>query len=191
MFYLSIYLLVDTWVSTFGCCEQCCHIHWYMIVWFSVFNSWGYIPRSRIAGSYDNSIFSFLRTCPNVFHSGCSIPTRDLRRFQLIHILDNTYLLFFFFIIAILVWSNTVILICISLITLAWRIPWMEEPGGLQAMGSLRHDWVTSLSLFTFMHWRRKWQPAPVFLPGESQGRGSLMGCHLWGCAESDTTEAT
>ena len=38
----------------------------------------------------------------------------------------------------------------------------------------------SSLSLFTFMHWRRKWQPTPVFLPGESQGRGSLVGCRLW-----------
>ena len=44
---------------------------------------------------------------------------------------------------------------------------------------------------FTLMHWRRKWQPTPVFLPGESQGRGSLEGCHLWGRTESDTTEAT
>ena len=63
--------------------------------------------------------------------------------------------------------------------TLAWKIPWTEEePGGLQSMGSLRvgHDWATSLSLFTFMHWRRKWQPTPVFLPRESQGRGSLVG---------------
>ena len=41
------------------------------------------------------------------------------------------------------------------------------------------------------MHWRRKWQPTPVFLPGESQGRGSLVGCHLWGRTGSDTTEAT
>ena len=41
------------------------------------------------------------------------------------------------------------------------------------------------------MHWRRKWQPTPVFLPGESQGRGSLVGCRLWGRTESDTTEAT
>ena len=59
--------------------------------------------------------------------------------------------------------------------TLAWQIPWMEEPGGLQSMGSLRvgHDWATWLSLFTFLHWRRKWQPTPVFLPGESQGRGA------------------
>ena len=48
-----------------------------------------------------------------------------------------------------------------------------------------------SLSLFTFMHWRRKWQPTPVFLPGESQGRGSLLRCRLWGRTESDTTEAT
>ena len=54
----------------------------------------------------------------------------------------------------------------------AWQIPWMEEPGRLQSMGSLRvgHNWATSFSLFTFMHWRRKWQPPPVFLPGESQG---------------------
>ena len=76
---------------------------------------------------------------------------------------------------------------------LAWRIPWMEEPGGLQCMGSLRvrHDWATSLSLFTFMHWRRKWQPTPVFLPRESQGRGSLVGCRLQGRTELDTTEAT
>ena len=50
---------------------------------------------------------------------------------------------------------------------------------------------VTSLSIFTFMHWRRKWQPTPVFLPGESQGRGSLAHCRLWGCTESDMTEAT
>ena len=49
----------------------------------------------------------------------------------------------------------------------------------------------TRLSDFTFMHWRRKWRPTPVFLPGESQGRGSLMGCRLWGRTESDTTEAT
>ena len=151
--------------------------------------------------------------------------------------------------------------------TFAWRIPWMEEPGRLQSMGSRRvgydwatslslftfmhgegngnplqcsclenprdrgacwaavygvtqsrarlkwlsssrrdlhyfclqamglrrvgHDWATSLSLFTFMHWRRKWQPTPVFLPGESQGGGSLLGCRLWGHTESDTTEVT
>ena len=77
--------------------------------------------------------------------------------------------------------------------TLAWKIPWTEEPGGPQSMGLLRvrHDWATSLWLFTFMHWRRKWQPTPVFLPGESQGRGRLVGCRLWGRTESDTTEAT
>ena len=73
--------------------------------------------------------------------------------------------------------------------TLAWKIQWMEEPGKLQSMGSLivGHDRATSLSLFTFMHWRRKWQPTPVFLPG----RGSLVGCRLQGRTESDTTEAT
>ena len=46
-------------------------------------------------------------------------------------------------------------------------------------------------SLFTFTHRRRKWQPTPVFLPGESQGQGSLLGCRLWGHTESDTTEET
>ena len=77
--------------------------------------------------------------------------------------------------------------------TLAWKTPWTKEPGRLQSTGSLRvgHDWATSLSLFTFMHWRRKWQPTPVLLPGESQGRGSLVGCHLWGRTELDMTEAT
>jgi len=77
--------------------------------------------------------------------------------------------------------------------TLAWKIPWTEEPGRLQSMGSPRvgHDWVTSLSLFTFMHWRRKWQPTLVFLPRDSQEWGSLVGCHLWGRTGSDTMEVT
>ena len=76
---------------------------------------------------------------------------------------------------------------------LARRIPGMGEPGGLLSVGSHRvgHDWAISLSLFTFIHWIRKWQPTPVFLPGESQGRGSLVGCRLWGRTESDTTEVT
>ena len=77
--------------------------------------------------------------------------------------------------------------------TPAWKIPWAEEPSRLQSMGSRRvgHNSETSLSLFTLMYWRRKWQPTPVFLPGESQGQGSMVDCHLWGCTESDTTEAT
>ena len=77
--------------------------------------------------------------------------------------------------------------------TLAWKIPWAEEPGRLQSMGSHRvgHNGATSLSLFTFRQWRRKWQPTPVFLPGESQGQGSLVGCCLWGRTESDMTEMT
>ena len=60
--------------------------------------------------------------------------------------------------------------------TLAWKIPWAEKPGRLQSMGLLRV---------------RLWQPTPVFLPGESQGWGSLVGSHLWGRTESDTTEVT
>ena len=72
--------------------------------------------------------------------------------------------------------------------TLAWKIPWMEEPGGLQSMGSLRvgHDWATSLSLFTCMHWRRKWQPTSVFLPGESRDGGAWWAA-VYGVAQSRT----
>ena len=72
--------------------------------------------------------------------------------------------------------------------TLAWRIPWAEEPGGLQDMGSLRvrDDWATSLWLFTFMHWRRKWQHTPVILawriPGMAEPGGlPSMGSHRVG----------
>ena len=72
--------------------------------------------------------------------------------------------------------------------TLAWKIPWTEESGRQQSMGLLRvrHDRATSLSLFTFTRWRRKCQPTPLFLPGESQGWGSLMGCRH-GVAQSRT----
>ena len=73
--------------------------------------------------------------------------------------------------------------------TLAWKIPWTEEPGGLQSMGSRRvgHDRATSLLLFTFIHWRRKWQPTPVFLPGESQGRGGAWWAAIYGVTQSRT----
>ena len=77
--------------------------------------------------------------------------------------------------------------------TLAWKIPWTEEPGRLRSMGSLRvgHDSATSLSFFTFMHWRRQWQPTPALLPGELQGRQSLVGCHLWVRTELDRTSSS
>ena len=70
--------------------------------------------------------------------------------------------------------------------TLAWKIPWMEKP--VQSMGSLRvgHDWATSLSRFTLMHWRRKWQRTPVFLPWESKGRGAWWAA-IYGVAQSRT----
>ena len=72
--------------------------------------------------------------------------------------------------------------------TLAWKIPWTEEPGRPQSMGWLRVGpySATSLWLFTFMHWRRKWQPTPVFLPGESQGRGASWAA-VYGVAQSQT----
>ena len=75
---------------------------------------------------------------------------------------------------------------------LARKIPWTEEPGRLQSMGSQSR---TGLSDFTFtfhFHTLEKEMAAtPVFLLGESQGRGSLVGCHPWGRTESDMTEAT
>ena len=72
--------------------------------------------------------------------------------------------------------------------TLAWKIPWTGEPGRLQSMGLQRvgYDWATSLSLFTFLHWRRKWQPTPVLLPGESQGWGAWWAA-VYGVAQSRT----
>ena len=75
---------------------------------------------------------------------------------------------------------------------------WLENPTDGGAWWAAVHDVAKSWTrlsnftfFFTFMHWRRKWQPTPVFLPGESQGRGSLVGCHLRGRTESDTTEVT
>ena len=70
---------------------------------------------------------------------------------------------------------------------LAWKIPWMEEPGRLQSMGSLRvgHDWTTSLSLFTFMHWRRKWQLQCSCLENPKDG-GAWWGA-VYGVAQSRT----
>ena len=70
--------------------------------------------------------------------------------------------------------------------TLAWKIPWTEEPVRMQSMGSLRvgHNWVTSLSLFTFLHWRRKWQPTPVFLPGNPRDGGAWWAV-VYGVAQS------
>ena len=73
--------------------------------------------------------------------------------------------------------------------TLAWKIPWMEEPGRLQSMGS------PNLGDFTFtFHFHaleKEMATHSVFLPGESQGQRSLVGCCLWGCTESDMTEVT
>ena len=70
----------------------------------------------------------------------------------------------------------------------------MDEGAWWAAVHGVAKSWAR-LSDFTFtfhfMHWRRKWQPTPVFLPGESQGWGSLVGCRLWGRKELDMTELT
>ena len=72
--------------------------------------------------------------------------------------------------------------------TLAWKIPWTEEPGRLQSMGSLRvrHDWVASLSLFTFIHWRRKWQPLQCSCLENPRDRGAWWAT-VSGVAQSRT----
>ena len=74
--------------------------------------------------------------------------------------------------------------------TLAWKIPWKEEPGRLQFMGSLRvrHNFTFT---FHFHALEKEMATLPVFLPKEPQGWGSLVGFRLWGCTELDTTEAT
>ena len=71
---------------------------------------------------------------------------------------------------------------------------WLENPVDGGAWWAAVHGVAksrTRLSDFTFTHWRRQWQPTPGFLPGEPQGRGSLLGCRLWVRTESDRTEAT
>ena len=152
-------------------------------------------PGVGLLGHMDGSAFSFLRNLLTVLHTGCS-NSHSPHSLQCLLFVD-----FFWW------WRRylTVGLICIPLevnmekamaphsSTLAWKIPWTEEPGRLQSMESLRvgQDWATSLSLFTFMHWRRTWQPTPVFLPGKSQGRGLLsMGLHRVGYDWSDLAAA-
>ena len=75
---------------------------------------------------------------------------------------------------------------------LAWKIPWMEEPGGLQSMGLRSRTWLSNFTFDFHSHALEKEMATHSgFLPGEFQGQKSLVGCHLWGHTESDTTEAT
>ena len=64
--------------------------------------------------------------------------------------------------------------------TPAWKIPWTEEPGGLQSMGSLRvgQDWATSLSLLCIE--KGNGNPLPCSCLENPRDRGSLVGCRLW-----------
>ena len=76
--------------------------------------------------------------------------------------------------------------------TLAWKIPWTEEPGRpVHGVAKSRAQLSDFTFAFHFHALERKWQPTPVFLPGDSQGQESLVGCRLWGRTESDATEAT
>ena len=105
-------------------------------------------------------------------------------------LLPNKKVIYFFLLICKRSWLEKAMATHSS--TPAWKIPWREEvPGRLQSMGSRRvgHDWTTSFSLFTFMHWRRKWQPTPVLLPEKSHGQRSMAGYSPGSHKESDMTE--
>ena len=68
--------------------------------------------------------------------------------------------------------------------TLTQNFPIAQMVKNLPAMQETGFDpWVRKIP------WRRKWQPTPVFLPGESHGQRSLAGCSPWGRKESDTTK--
>ena len=76
--------------------------------------------------------------------------------------------------------------------TLAWKIPWTEDPGRLQCMGSLSQIRLSDFTFtFHFHALEKEMATRSSFLPGESQGRWSLMGCRQWDRTESDTTEVT
>ena len=76
-----------------------------------------------------------------------------------------------------------------------WFLHFESTDWRINSLASKVTSWVAERHTRIFevrsRAWRRKWQPTPVFLPGESQGWGSLVGCRLWGRTESDTTDAT
>ena len=139
---------------------------------FSVF---GYIPSNVSCRSYASSILNFLET--SILFSALTAPIIFLPTMRK----------------GILLSISSAILAISCLFDERHPIRWetIHHCSFNLHVPRVGHHWATSLSLSTFMHWRRKWQPTPVFSPGESQGRGSLVGCRLWGCTELDTTEAT
>ena len=99
----------------------------------------------------------------------------------------NIYI-FIFIYISVYIWEKAM---APHSSTLAWKIPWTEEPGRLQSMGShrVRHDWRDLAAAVYIYIWRRQWQPTPALLPGRSHGWRSLVGCSPCDHEESDTTE--
>jgi len=192
-FHLPICQLMVFWVVyTLELYTAVMNIHIQVFVWTYIFISFECIPRNGISGHMIILCLTFWKATILFCKMATLYTTPNDGISSSFSTSSPNLLLSVSFIIAILVGVMEKAMAPHSS-TLAWKIPWTEEPGRLQSVGSLGvgHDWRTSLSLFTFMHWRRKWQPTPVFLPGESQGRGSLVGCHLWGRTESATTEAT
>ena len=139
--------------------------------------------RSGISDSRGNSMFNVLRNCQTGFQGGCVIlqsceqsMRRPVSPYPRWSVSDNLAIL-----VDLLPGKSH------GRRSLVGCSPWGRE----ESDTTEQLHFHFSLSLFTFRHWRRKWQPTPVFLLGESQGRGSLVGCHLWGHTESDTTEVT
>ena len=138
----------------------------------------GYITSSGTAGSYGSFIPHFLMSLRTVLHSGCfslhfhqQCKMVPFSPYPLQHLLLQDFLT-----VAILTSRRRyfiVVLTCISLM-----------------MSDAEHLFMCLLAICMSL-WRRKLQPSPVFLPGESQGQGSLVGCCLQGHTESDITEVT
>ena len=133
---------------------------------FSILVSSGCISRSGIGGSYGGFIPNFLRNLHTIFHSGC-INLHSLRQCKNVpfspHPLQHLLFVDFFFSFIFISWR---------LITLQYCVCRLFDDGYSDGQ-------------------RRQWHPTPVFLPGEFQGQGSLVGCRLWGLTESDTREVT
>ena len=173
------WFIISNWCGKCGCC---CGVKWRQWLEDSKRKLW-VSPQSQVSGqSLSGGVQRLsLGSCASLVHWTLMVVFPDCTQTSLRETVLNTFVAHYRE--AMAPHSST----------LAWRIPWTEEPGRLQSTGSLRvgHDWATSLSLFTFLHWRRKWQPTPVFLPGESQGQRSLSGYSPRGQKDSDPIEVT
>ena len=84
-----------------------------------------------------------------------------------------------------------------TVVGMGWGWVCLEMPGELVGSAHLQSPYLRDQGAAILgknssqerRHWRRKWQPTPVLLPGKFHGQRSLAGCSPWGCKESNTTE--